>query len=85
MKASILLLLLSLSPVALAKPPPAGQGRPCGAKRSCGAGLQCVDKATGSASCEIACADNKSCPEDQRCVKDGTQKICRPINDATGL
>jgi hypothetical protein len=41
MKTSIVLLLLSLSPVALAKLPPAGQGRP--------------------------------------------QKICRPINDATGL
>lgn len=69
---------------ALAKAPP-GQGRKCTAKQKCEASLTCVDTGAGSSRCELLCKDNSSCPEDQRCIRDGNQKICRPINDGVGL
>jgi hypothetical protein len=70
--------------VAIAKIPP-GQGRACDAKSKCDAGLTCVAKHEGRSTCELVCTSNAKCPEDQRCVKDGAQSVCRPINDADGL
>lgn len=77
---------LCISPVTFAKAP-AGQGRACDAKNRCDAGLQCVPKRPGKATCEIVCAANSKCPEDQRCVIDGEppQHVCRPIYDGVGL
>ena len=80
MRAIILGLLLSASVSAFAKAP-AGQGKACDAKNACSAGLSCVAHAGGKSSCEIVCAANTKCPEDQRCVKDGGQMTCRPITD----
>jgi hypothetical protein len=75
---------LLCAPVAFAKAP-AGQGRACDTKSKCDAGLTCVAKHDGKSTCEMACAANAKCPEDQRCVKDGAQNVCRPINDGIGL
>ena len=64
---------------------PSGQGRVCGAKNKCDTGLTCVAKYEGKSTCELVCTSNTKCPEDQRCVRDGAQSVCRPINDADGL
>lgn len=71
---------LLLATTAFAKAP-AGQGRPCDAKTKCVAGLQCVAHRDAKRTCELVCAANTTCPEDQRCVKDGAQSVCRPITD----
>lgn len=77
-------LVVGLAVAAWAKAP-AGQGRTCDGKHGCAAGLTCVAKPGGASRCEIPCADNARCPEDQRCVADGAHKVCRPINDGVGL
>ena len=85
MKTLLMAMLLAAPALALAKAP-AGQGKACDAKSACGAGLTCVAKAGGKSTCEIVCATaTPKCPEDQRCVKDGAQSLCRPINDGAGL
>jgi hypothetical protein len=73
-----------IAQVALAKPLE-GQGRSCDAQNKCDAGLQCVPHPGGKARCELICTSSSKCPEDQRCVKDGSQMVCRPINDGVGL
>jgi hypothetical protein len=75
---------LCLAVTAFAKAPP-GQGRACDAKSRCDAGLTCVAQPGGKSSCQLTCSPATKCPEDQRCVKDGAQSVCRPINDAVGL
>ena len=75
---------LMIGAVTFAKSPP-GQGRACDARSKCDAGLQCVAHREGKSTCELICAANMKCPEDQRCVKDGSQTVCRPINDGVGL
>jgi hypothetical protein len=70
-----------LLPLGASAKTPAGQGRPCDARNKCDAGLQCVPKYDGKSTCEVVCASNTKCPEDQRCVKDGPQSVCRPIMD----
>jgi hypothetical protein len=73
---------LLMAPAVSAKPPP-GQGRFCDARNKCTDGLQCIAHRDGKSTCELVCATSKNCPEDQRCVKDGPQMVCRPINDLT--
>jgi hypothetical protein len=68
----------------------AGQGKPCDEKQKCAAPLECMKTRSGRATCEQRCNEsdkNKqgSCPVDQRCVKDGAQFICRPVNDGTSF
>jgi hypothetical protein len=70
--------------VALAKSLP-GQGRFCDAQNKCESGLQCVPHPGAKSRCEVVCASNSQCPEDQRCVKDGSKMVCRPIEDVIGL
>jgi hypothetical protein len=76
----IALLLASASPAAFAKAP-AGQGRACDAKSRCDGELQCVKHRNGKSTCEMVCAASTKCPEDQRCVKDAGEMLCRPITD----
>jgi hypothetical protein len=64
---------------ALAKPL-SGQGRSCSAQNQCDPGLQCVAH-DGKSTCEVVCRAGTKCPEDQRCVKDGSLMICRQIID----
>ena len=72
-----------LSSVAFAKGPPTGQGRACDQRNKCDQGMQCVPRAGGTARCEIVCDKDRECPEDQRCVKDGPQMLCKVISDLT--
>ncbi|HEX8950482.1 MAG TPA: hypothetical protein VF945_01490, partial [Polyangia bacterium] len=60
---------------------PTGQGRACDAKSRCDGELQCVKHRDGKSTCELVCAQSAKCPEDQRCVKDGSELLCRPITD----
>jgi hypothetical protein len=78
-------LLLALSTLPAFAKAPAGQGRKCKAGDQCESLLRCVKGGSGSSSCELVCQDNKGCPEDQRCVADGAQKVCRAIQDGVGL
>jgi hypothetical protein len=71
---------LLIAQLALAKILP-GQGRLCDTQNKCNGGLQCVPHHGGKSTCELVCASNSKCPEDQRCVKDGSQMVCRPIDD----
>jgi hypothetical protein len=81
MRIVLVAVALLLSAAAGAKAPP-GQGRVCDAAKKCDAGLQCVGHRDGKSTCEIVCVvANAKCPEDQRCVKDGAQTVCRPISD----
>ena len=81
MRAIVLGLVLAASTGAFAKPP-AGQGKSCDAKNACSNGLTCVaHPGGGKSTCELVCTQATKCPEDQRCVKDGAQMLCRPIND----
>ncbi len=84
LRVTVALIALAFSSLALAKGP-AGQGRACDAKNQCDAGLTCVGRSGGKSTCELRCASNAQCPEDQRCVKDGAASVCRPINDGLGL
>jgi hypothetical protein len=79
-KLLLLMLVLGATAPAMAKPP-AAQGRACDAKSKCDAGLSCVAHSGGKSTCEIVCAAATKCPEDQRCVKDGPQSVCRPVTD----
>lgn len=83
-RALFLVAAVVAAPAALAKAPP-GQGRACDARAKCDAGLECVAQREGKSTCQLVCAANAKCPEDQRCVKDGAQSVCRPINDGIGL
>jgi hypothetical protein len=80
MRILMMVLALGWSSVSLAKAP-ANQGKTCDAKNSCNAGLTCVAHSGGKSTCEIVCAQSTTCPEDQRCVKDGAQNVCRPTTD----
>ena len=77
-------LVLAMAGGALAKAP-AGQGKACDVRTRCSGGLSCVAHRDGKSTCELVCAANGKCPEDQRCVKDGGEMVCRPINDGVGL
>jgi hypothetical protein len=66
---------------AKAPKPPAAQSRPCDANGKCDAPLCCVAHASGTSTCELVCKDSTTCPEDQRCVKDGAVMDCRPTTD----
>jgi hypothetical protein len=79
LKILLLMLVFGAAP-ALAKPP-AAQGRACDAKNRCDGELQCVKHRDGKATCELICAASPKCPEDQRCVKDGSDMLCRPVTD----
>jgi hypothetical protein len=76
----VALVALLLAPAVLAKPL-AGQSRACNTNQKCDAGLQCVAHHDGNSTCELICAANTKCPEDQRCVKDASLMVCRPITD----
>jgi hypothetical protein len=76
----MLAIWLTAASTALAKPV-AGQGRACSAQNKCDPGLQCVARREGKSTCEVVCQGNAKCPEDQRCVKDGSMMVCRPIID----
>jgi hypothetical protein len=78
--AVVVLSTLLCAPIAFAKAP-SGQGSECDSKNKCDAGFTCVAKRAGKSTCEMLCAANTKCPEDQRCVKDGDKSVCRPITD----
>jgi hypothetical protein len=64
----------------------AGQGKPCDEKQKCPAPLECTRTRSGKSTCEKRCSPTEKnkqggCPDDQRCVKDGAEHICRPVND----
>jgi hypothetical protein len=80
MAALLVAALLVAAPAAYAKAP-AGQGRTCNATQRCDGELQCVKHRDGKSTCEQICAAATKCPEDQRCVKDGSELLCRPITD----
>jgi len=80
MRAIFFGLVLAASTGAFAKAP-AGQGKVCDAKNRCDGELQCVKHRDGKSTCELVCAQKTKCPEDQRCVKDGSEMLCRPITD----
>jgi hypothetical protein len=80
MRAIVLALMMAASTAAFAKAP-ADQGKACDAKNRCGGELQCVKHRDGKSTCEMTCAQSAKCPEDQRCVKDGADMLCRPITD----
>jgi hypothetical protein len=77
---ALLALGLLIAPTTLADAPP-GQGRACSAANKCPAKLQCVARKSAASTCELRCARNADCPQDQRCVKDGETKLCRPVTD----
>jgi hypothetical protein len=77
-------LFLAAASSTSAKGPP-GQGRSCDARNKCDSGLACVGHRDGRSTCELRCAANATCPEDQRCVRDEGEMVCRPINDGVGL
>ena len=80
MKLAMIGSMLALGLTAFAKAP-AGQGRACDARNRCDGELQCVKHRDGKSSCELVCAAKTTCPEDQRCVKDGSEMLCHPITD----
>jgi hypothetical protein len=80
MRIFFVLVVLALAPAAIAKAP-TGQGKTCNAKSRCDGELQCVKHRDGKATCELVCASKTTCPEDQRCVKDGSEMLCRPVTD----
>lgn len=61
------------------------QGAPCSVKQACSSGLECVPRGDGTGTCERLCHASAKCPEDQRCVKNGQQHICRPVTDGLPL
>ncbi len=80
LKILVMMLALAGAATAMAKAP-AGQGKACDAKSRCDGELQCVKHRDGKATCELVCAAKTTCPEDQRCVKDGSELLCRPVTD----
>ena len=76
--------MIVLGSASFAGAPPPSQGRQCSAAAQCDDGLKCMEHADRKATCELACAANERCPEDQRCVKDGAASVCRPVNDRNG-
>ena len=80
MRVLMMAMTIACASLAFAKPP-AGQGKACDAKSRCDGELQCVKHRDGKATCELVCAQSPKCPEDQRCVKDGSEMLCRPITD----
>ena len=81
MRALVIVLALALSPSLSFAKPAAGQGKTCDAKNRCDGDLQCVKHRDGRSTCEKICASNVKCPEDQRCVKDGSEMLCHPVTD----
>jgi hypothetical protein len=41
----------------------------------------CVEHAVRRATAELVCDTSAKCPPEQRCVKDGGRRVCRPIYD----
>ena len=85
MRAMMIALLLASAPTAAWAKAPVDAGTACDASTRCDGGLSCVAHRDGKSTCEVTCAANTKCPEDQRCVKDGGDMVCRPINDGVGL
>jgi hypothetical protein len=75
-----------LLPLGLSADPPVKRGGTCSAARLCAAGLSCARVVAGDR-CEQVCDAKRpsSCPEDERCVKDGASSVCRPIYDGPDL
>ena len=80
MRAMTMMLVLAAATITFAKAP-AGQGTTCDARKRCDGGLSCIAHRDGKSTCELTCAANAKCPEDQRCVKDGGDMVCRPLTD----
>ena len=81
----VCLALSATSAVTWAKERVIKQGQACVEGDACDGRLKCLRGPSGRSTCELPCADNAKCPEDQRCVKDGPRRICRPIEDGLGL
>ena len=83
LKIAMALVMLGAGMTAIASPSkaPAAQGKACDAKSACSSGLTCVAHAGGKSTCEIVCSQSTKCPEDQRCVKDGSQLVCHATTD----
>jgi hypothetical protein len=57
----------------------------CESDKACVAPERCVKVRDGH-SCARTCEPKPgSCPEDQRCVKDGSSFVCHPITDGVDL
>jgi len=83
LRTAVALVALHFAAVSFAKPP--APRRTCDAEHACDRGRQCIAHSGSQSTCEQVCSANRQCPEDQRCVKDGAQSICRPISDGLGL
>jgi hypothetical protein len=58
------------------------QFNPCSAKNPCAPGLACLQSSNGQHYCHLRCSETVKCPEEQRCLKDGRNKVChRVISD----
>jgi hypothetical protein len=57
------------------------QQQACRAGNKCDGGLECVKRNDGKWTCEKRCKSGRDCPEEQRCVIDGGQAVCRPAID----
>jgi hypothetical protein len=79
LRTALAFVVLAFAAVALAAP--SGQSRACAAKNRCDSGLACVAHSGGKSTCQIVCASRTKCPENQRCVRDGAQSVCRPVVD----
>src|SRR5436309_2894552 len=72
----VFILALLAAPAVWAEP--GAQQQPCRAGDTCDSGLSCVKRSDGKSTCEKRCKSGSDCPEEQRCVKDGGQSVCRP-------
>lgn len=75
---ALLLVLLASAAYAADK-----QAASCKSNADCKAPLTCVH--TPKPRCAQVCDDKTKCPEDQRCVKDHGNRVCRPITDGVDL
>jgi hypothetical protein len=78
----LVILGLLIAVCAIAKSPE-GQGRACDSSHKCKPGLQCVSQPDRKSTCELLCDTSATCPDEQRCVKIGSRRVCRPIYDGT--
>jgi hypothetical protein len=67
--------LLSGSPVFAER---GEQQQPCRQGNRCDGGLECVKRNDGKSTCEKRCKSGRDCPEEQRCVIEGGESVCRP-------
>jgi hypothetical protein len=75
---ALVALLLSGSPAFAER---GEQQQPCRQGNRCDGGLECVKRSDGKSTCEKRCKSGRDCPEEQRCVIEGGESVCRPAID----